>query len=69
MVEGAQLAYVGSAYAVAGLVVLGLVLWTVLDHHRQRRALAAMEGRGWREPRGEPGTEDAARPASGAVNP
>lgn len=59
MVEGAQLLYVGAAYAVAGLVLLGLVVRAVLDHRAQRAALDAIEagGGGWRE------RSDAAGPA------
>ena len=53
----------GAAYAVAGLVLLALVVWAVRDYRAQRAALDAIEGRGqgWR---GRP--DAAARPADPA---
>ena len=62
MVEGAQLLYVATAYAVAGAILLGLVLWAVLDYRAQRGALAELErrGGGWRREPAEPGPREPA---------
>jgi heme exporter protein D len=39
-------AFIVMAYAAAGIVVLGLVIWIVLDYRAQRRALLDLETRG-----------------------
>jgi len=38
--------FVLAAYFVAALVLAALAAWVVLDHRRQRRALADLETRG-----------------------
>lgn len=38
--------FILAAYAAALIVLAALVLWVWLDHRAQRRALAALEGRG-----------------------
>lgn len=42
----AHAAFILLAYAAAGVVLAGLVGWTVLDHRAQRRALGDLERRG-----------------------
>jgi heme exporter protein D len=39
-------AFIIAAYAVAALVVLGLIAWVLADHAAQRRLLADLEARG-----------------------
>ena len=43
---GPHAAFVIAAYAVAALVVLGLVVWVTADHSAQRRLLEDLEARG-----------------------
>jgi heme exporter protein D len=38
--------FIVAAYAVAGLVVLGLIAWVAADYEAQRRLLADLEARG-----------------------
>ena len=40
--------YIVAAYVAAAIILCGLILWMVLDHRAQRRALAELEGRGVR---------------------
>lgn len=46
MMGGSYFGYIFAAYAIAALVVGGLILRAVLDHRAQVRALAALEARG-----------------------
>jgi heme exporter protein D len=39
-------AFIIASYAMAALVVLGLVAWVLADHAAQRRLLADLEARG-----------------------
>jgi heme exporter protein D len=39
-------AFILAAYLLTGLVLVGLVVWAVLDHRAQVRALAQLEARG-----------------------
>ena len=41
-------AFVGAAYALSALALLGLGLWIYLDARAQKRALAGLEARGIR---------------------
>jgi heme exporter protein D len=43
---GPHAAFIVSAYAAAALIVAGMIAWVALDHRRQARALAELEGRG-----------------------
>jgi heme exporter protein D len=45
---GPHAAFILLSYAATVLVVAGLVLWVVLDHRAQARALADLEARGVR---------------------
>jgi len=62
--------FIVASYAVAVLIVAGLVLWVVTDHRAQRRALDALEAQGVRRRSasvpgrtgGTPTGETAARP-------
>jgi heme exporter protein D len=38
--------YIISAYLIAATVVAGLVIWVIIDHLAQKRALADLERRG-----------------------
>jgi len=38
--------FIVAAYAIAGLVVLGLIAWVMIDHWAQKRNLARLEARG-----------------------
>lgn len=40
--------YVTAAYAVAGLVLVGLVVWLLVDQRARRRELAELEAAGVR---------------------
>lgn len=44
--SGPHLGYIVAAYALAALVVGGLILRAVVDHRAQARALAELEARG-----------------------
>ncbi|WP_421725950.1 heme exporter protein CcmD [Bauldia sp.] len=49
MIEaGTQTGFIVAAYLLAALVMIGLVLWIVLDGRAQRRRLADLEARGIR---------------------
>ena len=43
---GPHAAFIVGAYAVAALIVAGLVLWVLVDQRRQRRILRDLELRG-----------------------
>jgi len=43
---GPHAAFIESAYAIAVVIVGGLVGWVVADHRRQARRLAELEARG-----------------------
>jgi heme exporter protein D len=43
---GPHAVFIASAYAVALLVVAGLIAWVVADHRMQRRRLRDLEARG-----------------------
>jgi heme exporter protein D len=45
MEAGRHAGFIWSAYGLAALIVLGLVVRAVLDHRAQRRALARLEAR------------------------
>ncbi|GLK54217.1 heme exporter protein D [Methylopila capsulata] len=40
--------YIAASYAIAFVVIAGLILWTALDQRAQRRALAELEARSGR---------------------
>lgn len=46
MALGPHAAFILLAYAAVGVVVLGLVFWTVADHRRQRLRLRDLEDQG-----------------------
>ena len=48
-----HLGFIVASYAIGFAVVAGLILWTVLDHRIQTRALAQLEARSGRR-RGRP---------------
>ena len=43
---GPHALFIITAYAVAALVILGLIAWVLADHRAQRRLLADLEARG-----------------------
>ena len=43
---GPHAAFIIAAYAMAALVVIGLIVWVLADHAAQRRLLADLEARG-----------------------
>jgi heme exporter protein D len=43
---GPHAAFIIAAYAIALLVVIGLIVWVELDNRAQRRQLKALEARG-----------------------
>jgi heme exporter protein D len=43
---GPHAAFIIAAYAVAALVVIGLIAWVLADHAAQLRLLADLESRG-----------------------
>jgi heme exporter protein D len=45
---GPHAAFIVASYAVAALVVLGLIAWVLADFRAQRRVLADLEARGMR---------------------
>jgi heme exporter protein D len=45
---GPHAVFVATAYTVTALVIATLILRALLEHRAQRRALAALEGRGGR---------------------
>ncbi len=46
--EGAHAGFILAAYIVTATVLIGLVLWIVLDGRAQRRRIADLEARGVR---------------------
>ena len=52
---GPHAAYIWASYAVAAVILAGLVAWLWLDNRRQRRALADLEARGVRRRSDETG--------------
>jgi heme exporter protein D len=46
MVETPHLGFIVAAYAGTALITAGLILWILLDHRAQRRALAGFEAEG-----------------------
>ena len=45
---GPHASFIIAAYAMAAVVVLGLIAWVIADHDAQRRRIAALEARGIR---------------------
>ncbi len=45
---GTHAAYIWASYAVAGMVLAGLLAWLVVDGRRQQRLIAELESRGVR---------------------
>jgi heme exporter protein D len=43
---GPHAAFIVAAYAMAALVVIGLIAWVLADHEAQRRQLGDLEARG-----------------------
>jgi heme exporter protein D len=43
---GPHASFIITAYAVAALVIVGLIAWVLADHRAQRRLLADLEARG-----------------------
>ena len=43
---GPHAVFIVASYALAALIVIGLVAWVLLDHRAQRRLLAELERRG-----------------------
>ena len=43
---GLHAVFIVAAYAMAALVVIGLIAWILADYAAQRRRLAALEARG-----------------------
>jgi len=43
---GPHAAFIIGAYAVAGVVVIGLIAWVIADYSAQRRLLGDLERRG-----------------------
>ena len=43
---GPHAAFIIAAYAMAAVVVVGLIAWVIADHDAQRRLLADLEARG-----------------------
>ena len=43
---GPHAGFIIAAYALAALVVIGLIAWVLADHAAQRRLLADLEARG-----------------------
>ena len=43
---GPHAAFIVAAYAMAAMVVTGLIAWVLADHAAQRRLLADLEARG-----------------------
>jgi heme exporter protein D len=58
MAVGPHVGFILVAYGAAGLVLAALVLWVLIDHRLQLRAIAALEARGVRRPSGRASTED-----------
>jgi heme exporter protein D len=46
MALGPHATFIVAAYAVATLVIAGLIIWVLIDHRAQRRLLADLEKRG-----------------------
>jgi heme exporter protein D len=58
MALGAHVGFILVAYGAAGLVLAALVLWVLIDHRMQLRAIAALEARGVRRQSGRVSAED-----------
>jgi heme exporter protein D len=58
MALGAHAGFILVAYGAAALVLSVLVLWVLIDHRIQVRAIAALEARGVRRRSGHVGAED-----------
>jgi heme exporter protein D len=58
MNPGPHMTFIVSAYAVAALIVIAMIVWVMLDYRRQLRMLAELESRGITR-RSERGNEDA----------
>ncbi|MEA2934725.1 MAG: heme exporter protein [Variibacter sp.] len=43
---GPHASFILAAYAVAGIIVLGLIAWAMTDYRTQQRQLAELEQRG-----------------------
>ena len=43
---GSHAGFIIAAYAIAALVIFGLIVWIELDNRAQRRALGELESRG-----------------------
>ncbi len=43
---GQHASFIVTAYGAAGVIVLSLVAWIVVDHRAQRRSLGELESRG-----------------------
>jgi heme exporter protein D len=43
---GPHAAFIESAYAIAVVIVGGMILWVIIDHRRQARRLAELEAHG-----------------------
>jgi heme exporter protein D len=43
---GPHAGFIIAAYAIAALVVIGLIAWVIIDYGAQRRLLADLEARG-----------------------
>lgn len=61
---GPHAAFIIAAYGIAAIIVAALILHAILDYRAQRRALAALDGRGLRGRPG-PGPHRQAKPARG----
>jgi heme exporter protein D len=67
---GPHAAFIVGAYAVAVVIVAGLLAWIGLDHRQQTRALADLEARGVvrRSDRGLSGKVDSGFSSKNATN-
>jgi heme exporter protein D len=43
---GPHAGFIETAYAIAAVVVTGMILWVIADHRRQARRLAELEAKG-----------------------
>lgn len=48
MLDDPHSGYILAAYAVAGLILIALILWIMIDHRSITRALEALEDQGAR---------------------
>jgi heme exporter protein D len=56
---GPHAVFILAAYAVTAAVVVGLIVWVMLDHRAQTRALADLDARGVRRRSEQPQTRTA----------